>query len=401
MTLQREQILSQLKTQIRINGHIIGVAVGAGISAKYAIKGGADTLLALSSGRFRQMGLTSLAGWLPYANSNDMVMKFAAQEIISVAKNIPVVFGLNATDPTIELDSYIDSISVQGFSGINNFPTVGMLDGQFREALEEEGLSFEKEIKAVELAHKKNLFTIAFVFDTHQAKAMLLAGADILCAHLGLTKGGYIGAKKVLSLQSAKEVANGIFAVCDEVNPDAIKMIYGGPVKTPVDLSFMYNNTKAAGYIGGSSFERIPSEDAIMNTTRAFKETGHIEQNQLLRKMIDGVKKHYDYIDFVKEYVSVNYMHEILFADLAKVAHISRSHLSGLFMKEVGCTFPEYLVQYRINKAQEVMKIGNIKFKEVASMVGFNDYAHFSKTFKKATGYSPEAYKLQLKLGKA
>ncbi|HWR40337.1 MAG TPA: phosphoenolpyruvate hydrolase family protein [Patescibacteria group bacterium] len=395
--MPREQILNKLKAQIRMTGHIIGVAVGAGISAKYAVKGGADLLLALNSGRFRQMGQSSMAGWLPFANSNELVMEFGTREILPVANNIPVIFGLNATDPTIELDPYIDAIRGRGFSGINNFPTIGMLDGQFREALEETGLSFAQEVEAVCLAHSKDLFALAFVFDAQQAKAMLRAGADLICAHLGLTKGGYIGAKKVLSLQSAKDVANDIFRVCDEVNPDVIKMIYGGPVKTPIDLSFMYNNTKTMGYIGGSSFERIPSEDAIINITSAFKKTGDIAQDQLHIKMVEGIKNHYDYVDFIKEYVMVNYMNEVLFADLARVAHISRSHLSTLFKREVGCTFPEYLVQFRINKAKEAMTVNHVKLNEVASMVGFSDYAHFSKTFKKVTGISPVQYQRQFK----
>ena len=385
--------MHKLKTQIRIHGHIIGVAAGAGITAKYALKGGADMLLALNSGRFRQMGQSSLAGWLPFANCNELVMEFGTREIIPAAQGVPVIFGLNATDPTIDLEQYIDRIRIQGFAGINNFPTVGMIDGQFREALEEDGMAYEREIEAVRIAHRQNLFTLAFVFDARQATAMLQAGADLICAHLGLTKGGYIGAKKVLSLHSAQLVAAEIFAACDQVNPGIIKMIYGGPVKTPADLSFMYSNTGTMGYIGGSSFERIPSEDAITNITRAFKQTGDLKQDELLVKMIEGVKNHYDYVDFVKEYVAVNYRNEVLFSDLAKVAHVSRSHLSALFKKEVGCTFPEYLVQFRISKAKEIMKINNIRLNEVASLAGFKDYAHFSKTFKRLTGISPEQYR--------
>lgn len=272
-----------------------------------------------------------------------------------------------------------------------------MIDGQFREALEEDGIAYEREVEAVSIAHARNLFTLAFVFDARQATAMLQAGADLICAHLGLTKGGYIGAKKVLSLHSAQLVAAEIFQACDQVNPDVIKMIYGGPVKTPTDLNFMYNNTKTMGYIGGSSFERIPSEDAITNITRAFKQTGDLEQDELLVKMIEGVKKHYDYVDFVKEYVAVNYRNEVLFSDLAKVAHVSRSHLSALFKKEVGRTFPEYLVQFRISKAKEIMKVNNIRLNEVANMAGFKDYAHFSKTLKRLTGISPEQYQQHCK----
>lgn len=393
MVLQREDIVNTLKSQIRITGHVIGVAVGAGITAKYAARGGADFLLALNSGRFRQMGQSSLAGWLPYGNSNEMVMEFGTREILSAVKGIPVVFGFNATDPTVKLEEYIERIKDKGFSGVNNFPTVGMFDGQFREALEEEGLTFRREVEAIALAHQKNLFTVAFVFDAGQAREMLQAGADVICAHLGLTKGGFVGAKKVLSLHSAKVIAGEIFQASEEVNRDAIKMLYGGPVKTPLDLQFMYNNTAAMGYIGGSSFERIPSEDAITSITQAFKQTGYLAQDELLAKMIEGVKHHYDYVEFVKEYVAVNYMNEVLFSDLAHVAHISRSHLSTLFKKEVGCTFPEYLTQFRISKAKEVMKVPHIKLQEVADMVGYKDYAHFSKAFKKITGLPPETFK--------
>lgn len=393
MVLQREDIVNTLKSQIRITGHVIGVAVGAGITAKYAARGGADLLLALNSGRFRQMGQSSLAGWLPYGNSNEMVMEFGTREILSAVKGIPVVFGFNATDPTVKLEEYIERIKDKGFSGVNNFPTVGMFDGQFREALEEEGLTFRREVEAIALAHQKNLFTVAFVFDAGQAREMLQAGADVICAHLGLTKGGFVGAKKVLSLHSAKVIAGEIFQASEEVNRDAIKMLYGGPVKTPLDLQFMYNNTAAMGYIGGSSFERIPSEDAITSITQAFKQTGYLAQDELLAKMIEGVKHHYDYVEFVKEYVAVNYMNEVLFSDLAHVAHISRSHLSTLFKKEVGCTFPEYLTQFRISKAKEVMKVPHIKLQEVADMVGYKDYAHFSKAFKKITGLPPETFK--------
>lgn len=397
MIFQREQILRKLNSQLRVKKHIIGVAVGAGITAKYSVRGGADFLFALNSGRFRQMGQSSLAGWMPFANSNDMVMMFAATEIIPVVQEVPVIFGLNATDPMIKLDQYIDEVRRQGFSGINNFPTIGMIDGQFREALEESGISYEREIEAIRIAHDKELFTVAFVFDAWQAQEMVKAGADVICAHLGLTKGGQVGAKKVLSLQAAKGIVNEIFSACNALGSKALKMIYGGPIITPLDLSFMYNYTEAAGYIGGSTFERIPSEDAITNITHAFKQTGYPEQDKLIVKMLDGIKNHYDYVEFVKEYVSANYMNQIIFSDLANVAHVSRTHLSSLFKREVGCTFPEYLTQFRMNKAKEIMKFNKIKLNEVATMVGFQDYAHFSKTFKKVTGSSPEKYQQQSK----
>ncbi len=390
---KKEYIINNLKNQILVNKHIIGVAVGSGLSAKYAEKGGADIILALSSGRFRQMGIGSLAGWMPFSNSNELVMEFGSREIIPIIKNIPVIFGINATDPTINLEEYIDLIKSKGFSGINNFPTVGMLEGKFREALENEGISFDKEVEAIKIAHEKNLFTIAFVFDEKQAVEMLRAGADIICVHLGLTGGGEIGAKKMISLESAKNVTSKIFKVCDDIRPDVFKMIYGGPVKTPIDIDYMYQNTQTIGYIGGSAFERTPSESTITNTTKSFKFAGIHEKDELLIKMIEGIKKHYSYVDFVKEYISNNYMHKILLSDLASVLHVSRPYLSTLFKNEVGCTFPEYLSQFRLNRAKEILEKENIQISEIAHIVGYSDYAHFSKSFKKQIGLSPKEYR--------
>lgn len=390
---EKEDIVKNLKNQIRINKHIIGVAVGSGLSAKSAEKGGADIILTLSSGKFRQMGIGSLAGWMPFSNSNELVMEFGSREIIPIIKNIPVIFGINATDPTINLEKYIDLIKKKGFSGINNFPTIGMFEGKFREALEKDGINFHKEVEAIRIANEKNLFTIAFVFDEKQAVEMLQAGADIICVHLGLTGGGEIGAKKMISLESAKNVTSKIFKVCDDIRSDVFKMIYGGPVKTPIDIDYMYNNTQAIGYIGGSVFERIPSEVTITRTTKSFKYAGIHEKDEMLIKMIEGIKKYYSYVDFVKEYVSYNYMHKILLSDLASVLHLSRPYLSSLFKNEVGFTFPEYLTQFRLNKAKEILAKEDIQISEVANIVGYSDYAHFSKSFKKQTGLSPKEYR--------
>lgn len=392
MVFARKQILDRLRSQIKQQEHVIGVATGAGISAKYAAKGGADLILALNSGRFRQMGLGSIAGLLPFANCNQLVMEFGSREIIPVVKDIPVLFGLCATDPTIDLERYIEEIHGRGFSGINNYPSVGMIDGQFREALEEEGLSYDREVEAISIANKKDIFSIAFVFDEIQAKKMIIAGADVICAHLGVTKGGMLGARKSLSLEAATKVAREIFRSCDEIKPGVIKMIYGGPINSPLDVKHMYDNTDAMGYLGGSSFERIPSEIAITQITREFKATGQIKEDNLLNRMLEGITEYYDYITFVKEYVSRNYMTKISFSDIALESHISRTYLSTLFRKEVGCTFPEYLTRYRINKAMEIIKSRRITLSEVASLTGYNDYAHFSKVFKKQTGSSPRKY---------
>lgn len=392
--MTREMVVDQFLRQVKLGNHIIGVASGAGITAKYAEQGGADFLLALNAGKFRQMGRSSTAGFLPFCNSNEMVMAFASREIKPVIQKIPVFFGLNATDPTIDLERYIERIKQLGFEGINNFPTVGLIDGQYREALEEMGFSYDLEVEAIKIAHEKDLFTVAFVFDEDQARNMLDAGADIICAHLGFTAGGMLGAKKVLSLEAAKLKVQRIFSVCDAIRPDVIKMIYGGPVKMPVDVQYMYSNTNLMGYIGGSSFERIPSEKSITNITRAFKTTGTLSEDDLMVKMLEGITKHYDYVQFVKKYVAEHYRQKISFIDLAHVAYISRSHLSALFKKEVGCSFPTYLVMFRINKAKEIISAEDeLNLSEVAGLVGYSDYAQFSKMFKKYSGITPTQFK--------
>lgn len=391
--LSREAFLEKLRREIDAENHLIAVASGTGLTAKYAIQGGADFLLALNSGIFRGMGRGSLGGLLPYANSNDMVYEFGVRELIPLVGDFPVVFGLNATDPTRDMAAYLDEIRQSGFIGINNYPTIGLIDGKFREALEENGSAFEHEVEVFRLAHERGMVTVAFVFDENQAGAMLDAGTDILCVHLGLTQGGMLGAAKALSLVASKDRIEAIYALCDRQRPEVIKMLYGGPVKTPVDVQYMYQNTSAHGYIGGSAFDRIPTEKSLMNITKAFKTTDDIDESDLMSKMLNGITKYYDYTGFIKEYVKENYMNEISFLDLAKVCHVSRSHLSALFKKEVGCSFPEYLVNFRIHKAAKLLKEENLRVSEVAELVGYQDVAHFSKIFKKYMGVSPKTVK--------
>lgn len=391
--LSREVFLEKLRREIEAENHLIAVASGTGLTAKYAIQGGADFLLALNSGIFRGMGRGSLGGLLPYANSNDMVYEFGIRELIPLVGDFPVVFGLNATDPTRDMAAYLDEIRQSGFIGINNYPTIGLIDGKFREALEENGSAFEHEVEVFRMAHERGMVTVAFVFDENQAGAMLDAGTDILCVHLGLTQGGMLGAAKALSLVASKDRIEAIYALCDRQRPEVIKMLYGGPVKTPVDVQYMYQNTSAHGYIGGSAFDRIPTEKSLMNITKAFKTTDDIDESDLMSKMLNGITKYYDYTGFIKEYVKENYMNEISFLDLAKVCHVSRSHLSALFKKEVGCSFPEYLVNFRIHKAAKLLKEENLRVSEVSELVGYQDVAHFSKIFKKYMGVSPKTVK--------
>ncbi|WAA10972.1 phosphoenolpyruvate hydrolase family protein [Fervidibacillus albus] len=390
--MEKREIRKRLFDQIKNGQHVIGVAAGSGLTGKYAQKGGADFLLSLTSGRFRQMGVSSSAGYLPIANSNENVMDFAVKELLPLSHKIPVIFGLMANDPTIDLKNYISVLKQKGFSGINNFPTVGLIDGKFREALEEQDISYAKEVEAISIANSLGLFTVAFVFNEEQAVQMVEAGADVICVHFGFTKGGMLGPKHVRSLQSAKALAVDIFEKSEKINPEIIKMIYGGPVTKPADVQFMYNGTDIHGYIGGSVFERIPSEQTILQVTKSFKQTDEVQYEQFAQFMKDGFTTKQDYIDFIKKYIRLHYAENITLQELAEYLGLSRSYVSILFKTEVGISFRDYLIDYRMNLAIDILKNKNLPLTTVAEMVGYPDYAQFSKLFKKKMGISPKEY---------
>lgn len=388
----KEHVLKSLEEQLQLHGHLIGVAAGSGMTAKYAEVGGADFILALSSGRFRQMGVSSLGGFLAYDNSNDLVMSYASKELIPIVNNIPVIFGLQATDPTIELAEKLNEIERAGFAGINNFPSVGLIDGQFREALEENGMSYAREVDAIAMANKRGLFTVAFVFNAEQAEQMMEAGAAVICVHLGLTVGGSLGAKKILSLQHAKNLAMEIFERCEQFNRPVIHMIYGGPVNKPIDVQFMYDGTTIMGYIGGSSIERIPTEQTVTQITKSFKKSDDFHYDELIEKIIDGMGSQRDYIEFVKKYIHLHYMDQIQLRDIAKMLSLSSSYLSTLFKSEVGMAFTQYLIEFRLNRAIDILKKQSLPLTNVAEMVGYPNYAQFSVIFKKHRGVSPKEF---------
>lgn len=379
----------KLWEKVAAGDHLIGVAAGSGMTAKYMVMGGCDMLLALSSGRYRSMGLGSLAGFMCYANSNDMVMDYARQELLRYSDRVPVFFGLNATDPTKEIYQYIKAIRSSGFTGVVNYPTIGMIDGRFREMLEGEGISYAKEVEAISFAHYCGLLTLAFVFDASQARQMIRAGADIICAHFGLTSGGYVGAKKVLTLEEARVTACKIFSAVDAEGGAQLKMVYGGPVKNPIDAEYIYMSSGCQGYVGGSAFERTPIESMLLHVIDDYKKkTQLVPSNQLERILYAGLGN-YNYIDFVLEYINENYMNKITLNDLAQSVHLSVSYLSTLFKKSVGRSFKSYLINLRMKKAETLIRTENYPLVQVASMVGYQDYAHFSKIYKKIHGVSP------------
>lgn len=395
--MKRQETLKRLRRELRSGQHLLGVATGSGMMASQASRGGADFIMALNSGRFRTMGRSSLAGFLPFENSNQEVFRFASKELLPLLPNLPIIFGLNATDPLIELSDTVAAIRKGGFSGVNNYPTVGLIDGQFSEALEEAGISYQREVSAIAEAHRQEMFTVAFVFNESQGKAMTQAGADVICFHCGLTRGGKLGAKKVITLEAVIRQARRIFTASRGVRRNVITMIYGGPVNDLVDSQYIYNHLpELDGYIGGSTFDRITPAEAVIEKTKHFKHPQELVENNLMAKMLDGIEKHYDYVEFVKKYIKQNYSTDIQLDDLAKVAHISSSYLSTLFKEKTGSTFTEYLIKYRLNQAVQLLLVTPpLKLKEIADLVGYHDYAQFNKIFKRYMGMSPSDYKAQ------
>lgn len=390
--MTRKDILHNLWEQIDGGSHLIGTVAGSGMTARYTAMGGSDMILALSAGRFRFMGRSSFVSYFCYGNSNDMVMDMGMRELLPLIKDLPIIFGLNACDPFINIYDYLRRIKKNGFSGIVNFPTVCLIDGQFREALEEEGNSYEKEIETISLAHYMDLFTVAFVHDEEQARRMTEAGADVICVHYGFTKGGQLGARRYLSIEKALEMSEKIFRVCDSVRENTIKMVYGGPANTPEDMSYIYRNTACMGYIGGSTFDRIPTEKSILEATRAFK-YNHTENESLMNLLPRHAAEKGDYVDFVIKYIALNYSQPgITLGDLAQLSHVSPSYLSTRFKQKTGISFTEYLIDYRMKRAAKLMRDRTLSLGSIAEGVGYTDYTQFTKMFKKHMGASPSKY---------
>lgn len=375
-----------LRDEIASGKHIIGAAVGSGITAKLAAAGGADILLVLSAGKYRIMGRSSFSSYFCFDNNNAQVMELGKREIFPLVRNVPLLFGLMATDPTIHPYDFLKKIKAEGFAGVVNFPTVALIDGKFREALEEEGTSYEREIAAIKLARHLNLFTMAFVTNEDETRQMLDAGADVICVHLGLTRGGFLGAKKYISIDDAIKVVKKIFDVCKSSNPDVLRMIYAGPANTLVDMKNLFRNTDCQGYIGGSTFDRIPIEKAVFDTVHEFKNLKEVPEKILSRPEKIST-------EFLCRYVEEHYLEKISFAKLASAAHISKTYLSKRFKEDTGVSFSEYLLSFRLNKAKEILeREKNIQCKEAALRAGYSDYAQFSKMFKKFVGVSPVDY---------
>jgi predicted TIM-barrel enzyme len=267
----RNAILERFRAMIARGEPIIGGGAGTGLSAKCEEAGGIDLIVIYNSGRFRMAGRGSLAGLMPYGDANAIVMDMAA-EVLPVVRRTPVLAGICATDPFRLMDVFLDEVKRVGFAGVQNFPTVGLIDGIFRQNLEETGMSFALEVDMIALARRKDLLTTPYVFNEADAKAMANAGADIIVVHLGLTTGGSIGAETALRLADCPTIVDRIAKAALAEKPDAIILVHGGPVAMPDDADFILKNCTAChGFYGASSMERLPAEIALTEQTRAFK----------------------------------------------------------------------------------------------------------------------------------
>jgi predicted TIM-barrel enzyme len=268
---ERSELVEKFQDMKRRRIPIVGGGAGTGLSAKCEEDGGIDLIVIYNSGRYRMAGRGSLAGLLAYGNANEIVMDMA-KEVLPVTKKVPVLAGVNGTDPFCLFDKFLDDLKAIGFSGIQNFPTVGLIDGTFRANLEETGMSYSQEIDLVALAHGKDMLTTPYVFNPEDAAAMTKAGADIIVCHLGLTTGGSIGSKTALKLQDCPAIVDAWSEAALKVNKDSIVLVHGGPVSSPEDASFILKNTQNChGFYGASSMERLPTEVALTEQTRKFK----------------------------------------------------------------------------------------------------------------------------------
>lgn len=271
MAITREEILRRLRKNIEEGRPIIGTGAGTGISAKFEEAGGTDLIIVYNSGRYRMAGRGSSAGLLAYGDANAIVMDMAG-EILPVVKNTPVLAGVNGTDPFKDMRYFLKKVQEIGFSGVQNFPTVGLFEGRMRLTFEETGMSYNQEVEMIRIAHEMNLFTTPYAFTPEEAVKMTKAGADVVVAHCGCTIGGSIGAESIMELDKAVELVQALHDAAVSERPDVIVLCHGGPISSPEDAEYILRHTKGVhGFYGASSAERLPVEIAITEHIKKFK----------------------------------------------------------------------------------------------------------------------------------
>jgi predicted TIM-barrel enzyme len=271
MAIPRTEILNRLRALVDEKRPIVGGGAGTGISAKFEEEGGIDLIVIYNSGRFRMAGRGSLAGLMPYGDANAIVMDMA-REVVTVVKRTPVLAGVCGTDPFRDMSIFLEDVKRIGFSGVQNFPTVGLIDGLFRANLEETGMGFDREIAMIGLAHRQDLLTTPYAFTPAEAEQMTAAGADIVVAHMGLTTSGSIGATTAMTMEDSVSAVQNIADAARSVRSNVIVLCHGGPIAMPEDAAYVLSRTKNVhGFYGASSMERLPVEVAMTEQVRAFK----------------------------------------------------------------------------------------------------------------------------------
>jgi predicted TIM-barrel enzyme len=269
--MTRGEALARLRAQVEAGKPIIGAGAGTGLSAKLAEAGGADLIIIYNSGRYRMGGRGSLAGLLPYGDANAIVVDMA-REVLPVVKETPVLAGVCGTDPFRLMPVFLDELKRLGFSGVQNFPTVGLFDGTIRVGLEETGMGFGLEVDMIRAARERDFLTAPYVFDDGEATAMAEAGADVLVPHMGLTTGGAIGAESAKTLDESVQLVQSMHDAAKRVNPEILVLCHGGPIAEPDDAAYVLANTEGVvGFFGASSMERLPTEVAMTENMRRFK----------------------------------------------------------------------------------------------------------------------------------
>jgi predicted TIM-barrel enzyme len=268
----RDELVARLRS-IRSKGrYVVAAGAGSGLSAKSAEKGGADMLLVFNSGYYRMHGHGSFSGLLAFGNANDIAMELGTRYVLPVVREVPVICSVFGQDGTRLIDRHLDKVMLEGFSGINNFPTMGLIDGDFRQQLELTGLGYDKEVEMVAIAARKNIFSMVYVFNEDEARRMAAAGADCIIAHVGLTVGGLVGTTKSLSIEESGDLTRRIMAAGNAERSDILWLAHGGPLATPKDFKeFLKFAPAVDGFVGASSMERIPTEQAIAGVVKEFK----------------------------------------------------------------------------------------------------------------------------------
>ncbi|CCB72024.1 conserved protein of unknown function (plasmid) [Streptantibioticus cattleyicolor NRRL 8057 = DSM 46488] len=268
--MKRSDVLRRLHAKAEAGRPVIGAGAGTGLTARCAVAGGADLLIVYNSGRFRMAGRGSLAGLLPYGDANAIVVEMA-REVLPLIGDVPVLAGVCGTDPFRDMGRFLDELRAMGFAGVQNFPTVGLYDGTFRVNLEETGMGYGLEVDMIRLARERDLLTAPYVFDPDQAADMARAGADVLVPHVGLTTKGTVGAATALTLDQAAEAVQRMHDAAKRVDPAILVLCHGGPIAEPEDVRYVLEHTEGVvGFFGASSIERLPTELAVTERTRAF-----------------------------------------------------------------------------------------------------------------------------------